>query len=65
MSHVTASEEVIALLNALHLPLSENGKRPAAARAEWSSVMDQRLLVHDVIGENPLPIASRTEGRHL
>ena len=50
MSHLTAREEVIALLNALHLPLSENGKRRAAARAEWYSVMDQPLQVHDVIG---------------
>lgn len=49
MSHLTAREEVIALLNALHLPLSENGKRRAAARAEWFSVMDQPLQVHDVI----------------
>ncbi len=31
MSHLTAREEVIALLNALHLPMSENGKRRAAA----------------------------------
>ena len=50
LSHLTAREEVIALLNALHLPLSENGKRRAAARAEWYSVMDQPLQVHDVIG---------------
>jgi len=49
LSHITAREEVIALLNALHLPLSENGKRRAAARAEWYSVMDQPLQVHDVI----------------
>src|SRR4249919_409301 len=49
LSHVTAREEVIALLNALHLPLCENGKRRAAARAEWYSVMDQPLQVHDVI----------------
>ena len=49
LSHVTAREEVIALLNALHLPLSENGRRRAAARAEWYSVMDQPLQVHDVI----------------
>ena len=49
MSHLTAREEVIALLNTLHLPLSENGKRRAAARAEWYSVMDQPLQVHDVI----------------
>jgi chromosome partitioning protein len=49
MSHLTAREEVIALLNALHLPMSENGRRRAAARAEWYSVMDQPLQVHDVI----------------
>lgn len=49
-SHVSAREEVIALLNALHLPLSENGKRRAAARAEWYSVKDQPLQVHNVIG---------------
>lgn len=49
MSHLTAREEVIGLLNALHLPLCENGKRRAAARAEWYSVMDQPLQVHDVI----------------
>jgi chromosome partitioning protein len=49
MSHVTAREEVIALLNTLRLPMSENGKRRAAARAEWFSVMDQPLQVHDVI----------------
>jgi len=50
MSHLTAREEVIGLLNSLHLPLSENGKRRAAARAEWYSVMDQPLQFHDVIG---------------
>jgi chromosome partitioning protein len=49
MSHVTAREEVIALLNALHLPLSESGRRRAAARAEWYSVMEQPLQVHDVL----------------
>lgn len=49
LSHLTAREEVVALLNAMHLPLSENGKRRAAARAEWYSVMDQPLQVHDVI----------------
>jgi chromosome partitioning protein len=41
-SHVTAREEVIALLNALHLPLSEHGKRHAAALAQWYSVMQSR-----------------------
>ncbi len=50
MSHLTAREEVVALLNTLHLPISENGKRRAAARAEWYSVMDEPLQVHDVFG---------------
>ena len=49
LSHITAREEVVTLLNALNLPLSENGKRRAAARAEWYSVMNQPLQVHDVI----------------
>ena len=49
MSHLTAREEVLQLLNSLRLPMSENGKRRAAARAEWYSVMDQPLQVHDVI----------------
>jgi chromosome partitioning protein len=49
LSHITAREEVVTLLNSLHLPLSENGKRRAAARAEWYSVMDQPFQVHDVI----------------
>ena len=46
-SHVAAREEVISLLNLLHLPLSENGKRRAAARAEWYSVIEQPLQVHE------------------
>jgi chromosome partitioning protein len=52
-----AREEVIALLNLLHLPLSDNGKRRAAARAEWYS--DQPLQLHDVIRLSP-PIAPDT-----
>ena len=49
MSHLTAREEVITLLNLLRLPMPENGKPRAAARAEWYSVIDQPLQVHDVI----------------
>ncbi|MGA6944395.1 MAG: division plane positioning ATPase MipZ, partial [Pseudolabrys sp.] len=48
-SHVTAREEVIALLKALHLPLSEHGKRRAAARAKWYSVMAEPLQLHEVV----------------
>ena len=66
-SHVTARDEVIALLNALHLPLSENGKLQAAARAEWYSIKDQPLQVHDVIrlfGKcGPIPKFSRARKR--
>lgn len=49
MSHLTAREEVIALLNTLRLPISENGRRRAAARAEWYSVMDQPLQLDDML----------------
>jgi chromosome partitioning protein len=48
-SHITAREEVITLLNALHLPLSEHGKRRAAARAKWYSVMAEPLQLHEVV----------------
>jgi hypothetical protein len=46
----TALNIAVVLLNSLHLPLSESGKRRAAAHAEWYSVMNQPLAVHDVIG---------------
>jgi chromosome partitioning protein len=48
MSHVTAREEVVALLNALNLPRSENGTGRAAGRAEWHSVLDKPRQVQDV-----------------
>jgi chromosome partitioning protein len=37
------------LLNALQLPLSENGRRHAAARTEWYSVMAEPLQLHEVV----------------
>ena len=49
-SHFTAREEVIALLKALHLPLSENGKRHAVALAQWCSVKEEPLQVDEVLG---------------
>jgi len=49
LSHITAREEVRMLLNALDLPLSEQGRRRAAARQEWYAVMDQPLQVHDIL----------------
>jgi chromosome partitioning protein len=49
MSHVTARQEVHALLGNLKLPLDERGRRRAAARSEWFSVVDKPLEVHDVV----------------
>ncbi|MGD9769721.1 MAG: division plane positioning ATPase MipZ [Pseudolabrys sp.] len=49
LSHITAREEVRTLLATLDLPLSESGRRRAAARKEWYAVMDEPLQVHDII----------------
>ena len=49
MAHVTAREEVMALLRHLKLPLDERGRRRAAARAEWFAQIDQPLEVDDII----------------
>lgn len=49
MSHVTAREEVTALLRQLKLPLDERGRRRAANRAEWFAQVDQPLEMHDLI----------------
>jgi len=51
MSHVTARQEVEALLAALRLPIDERGRRRAAARAEWSSAASKPLELHDVFGD--------------
>jgi len=49
MAHVTAREEVKALLYNLKLPLDERGRRRAAARAEWFAQLDLPLEVDDII----------------
>jgi chromosome partitioning protein len=49
MGHVTAREEVNALLRMLKLPLDERGRRRAANRAEWFARLDQPLEVHDIL----------------
>jgi chromosome partitioning protein len=49
MSHVTAREEVQALLRALMLPIDEKGRRRAAARAEWFNSAHKPLEVHDLL----------------
>jgi len=48
-SHVTARQEVRAVLDALKLPLDERGRRRAAARAEWAASLDKPLDINDVI----------------
>jgi chromosome partitioning protein len=48
LAHVTAREEVMALIKQLKLPLDERGQRRAAARAEWFTAQDQPLELHDM-----------------
>mgnify|MGYP001336773937 CR=1 FL=1 len=49
LAHVTARDEVMALIAALKLPLDERGQRRAAARAEWFSAQREPLDLHDII----------------
>jgi chromosome partitioning protein len=49
MSHVTARQEVDALLAALRLPIDERGLQRAAARAEWFAAVQQPLEMHDIV----------------
>jgi len=50
-AHVTASQEVRALIDRLKLPLDERGRRRAAARAEWVAAREKPLDLEDVIAE--------------
>lgn len=47
MSHVSARDEVMALLAILKLPIDERGRKRAAARAEWLTEMTKPLETHD------------------
>ena len=49
MSHVTARQEVEALLTVLKLPFDERGLKRAAARAEWFATAGQPLELHDIL----------------
>ena len=53
LSHLTARQEVCALIDALKLPIDERGRRRAAARAEWAASRDGPLDVDDLIAEDP------------
>jgi len=50
-SHLTARDEVTALIEALRLPIDERGRRRAAARAEWLAVAGNPLEIHDLLAE--------------
>ena len=49
MSHVTARQEVEALLKLLKLPIDERGMRRVAARQEWFAAQSQPLDLPDII----------------
>src|SRR5215475_1562676 len=50
-AHVTASQEVRALIDRLKLPLDERGRRRAAARAEWVAAREKPLELEDLVAE--------------
>jgi chromosome partitioning protein len=51
LSHVTARDEVKALIEGLKLPVDARGRRRAAARAEWLAAADKPLETHDLLAE--------------
>jgi chromosome partitioning protein len=51
LAHLTARQEVRALIEALKLPIDEKGRRRAAARAEWSASADRPLDTHELIAD--------------
>jgi chromosome partitioning protein len=50
LSHVSARREVMALIEALRVPLDERRQRRAANRTEWRSAQDAPLDLHDIVG---------------
>src|SRR5215218_4804512 len=53
LSHLTAQQEVRALIGALKLPIDERGRRRAAARAEWAASSERPLDTDDLIADEP------------
>jgi chromosome partitioning protein len=51
VSHVTARDEVKALIDDLKLPIDERGKRRVAARAEWLAASAKPLDTHDLLAD--------------
>jgi chromosome partitioning protein len=51
LSHLTARQELMSLMQTLKLPLDERGQQRAAAHAQWLLARDQPLEFDDVIAE--------------
>jgi chromosome partitioning protein len=51
LSHLTARQELMGLMQTLKLPLDERGQQRAAAQAEWMVARDRPLELDDVIAE--------------
>ncbi len=51
LAHVTAREEVQALLAALRLPIDERGRRRATMRAQWFANADRPLEADDILAQ--------------
>jgi chromosome partitioning protein len=51
ISHVTARDEVKAIIDTLRLPIDERGKRRAAARAEWIAASDRPPETYDLLAD--------------
>jgi chromosome partitioning protein len=49
VAHLTARQEVEALLASLKLPIDERGRRRAEARAQWLASADTPLELHDIL----------------
>ena len=49
VAHLTARQEVEALLASLKLPIDERGRRRAEARAQWLAGADTPLEMHDIL----------------
>jgi len=54
ISHLTARDEVKALIDALKLPVDARGKRRAAARAEWVASAGKPLETHGLLADEAL-----------
>lgn len=59
-SYLAAQREMRALMDGLHLPLSQRGLRQAAARSEWLRRKETPLVLDDIVAETQQ--ASTREG---